>query len=147
MRVVVQRVTEASVTVDGEVIARIDAGVCVLVAAGTGDVERDAEYFADKVAHLRIFEDGAGKMNRSLTEIGGEALIVSEFTLYGDCRQGRRPSFSRALPPGEAETLYNCFADKMRALGIRVNTGKFRSAMRVRLINEGPVTLILDSPS
>jgi len=145
--VVVQRVTEAGVTVDGEVIARIAAGVCVFVAAGTGDVPRDAEHLADKVAHLRIFEDASGKMNVSLSEIGGEALIVSEFTLYGDCRQGRRPSFSRALPPGQAETLYNCFADKMRALGIRVSTGKFRSAMRVRLTNDGPVTLILDSPS
>lgn len=147
MRLVVQRVTEASVTVDGEVIARIDAGVCVFVAAGTGDGEKDAEYLADKVAHLRIFEDGARKMNRSLTDIGAEALIVSEFTLYGDSRQGRRPSFSRALPPGEAETLYNYFVDKVRALGIRVKTGKFRSTMRVNLINDGPVTLILDSSS
>jgi D-tyrosyl-tRNA(Tyr) deacylase len=147
MRLVVQRVTRASISVDGEVIAAIEAGVCVFLGVGRGDEEKDADFLADKVAHLRIFADEGGKMNCSLTEIGGEALIVSEFTLYGDCRQGRRPSFTRASPPAEAEKLYEYFVHKMRSLGINVMAGKFRSAMRVNLINDGPVTLVLDSPS
>jgi len=147
MRLVVQRVTRGSVSVDGEVIATIEVGVCVFLGIGTGDEEKDADYLVDKVAHLRIFSDEAGKMNRSLTDIDAEALIVSEFTLYGDCHQGRRPSFSRALPPAAAEKLYDYFIHKMRSIGVNVKAGRFRSTMHVNLINDGPVTLILDSPS
>ncbi|MGH7845472.1 MAG: D-aminoacyl-tRNA deacylase [Candidatus Binatia bacterium] len=147
MRLVVQRVAQASVSVDGEVIAAIKAGVCVFLGIAAGDEEKDADYLVDKVTRLRIFADKAGKMNWSLTEIGGEALVVSEFTLYGDCRQGRRPSFSRASPPAYAEKLYEYFVHKMGSIGVDVKAGRFRSAMHVKLINDGPVTLILDSPS
>ena len=146
MRLVIQRVTEASVRVDRQCIASIEAGVCILLAVGRGDGEKDADYLAARVAHLRIFEDQAGKMNRSLAELQGEALVVSEFTLYGDCTQGRRPSLSRAAPPDQAERLYCYFIDRLGSLGVRVKGGRFRSAMHVKLCNDGPVTFILDSP-
>lgn len=145
MRLLIQRVTMAKVEVNKEVIAAVQTGVCVFVAAGREDQQADADYLAEKIAHLRIFDDAAGKMNLSLADIKGEALIVSEFTLYGDCRQGRRPSFSHALAPVEAEKLCEYFIDKVRSLGIKVQTGKFRSAMRISLVNDGPVTFILDS--
>lgn len=147
MRLVIQRVTAASVFVDGQCVASVDIGVCLFLAVGKGDGEKDADYLAEKVACLRIFEDQAGKMNRSLAEIQGEALVVSEFTLYGDCTQGRRPSLSRAAPPDQAERLYDYFLAKLGTFGVRVKAGRFRSAMHVELCNDGPVTFILDSPS
>jgi D-tyrosyl-tRNA(Tyr) deacylase len=147
MRLVIQRVTQAKVCGDGRVIAAIGPGVCVFLAVKRGDREKDAEYLAEKVARLRIFEDEKRRMNRSLEELGGEALVISEFTLYGDCRQGRRPSFSHASPWDEAERLYGHFIARLGSLGINVKCGQFRSAMQVHLVNDGPVTLILDSSS
>jgi D-aminoacyl-tRNA deacylase len=147
MRLVIQRVTKARVRVDGQCIASIEGGVCVFLAVGRGDREKDADYLAEKVAHLRMFEDQAGKMNRSLAEIEGEALVISEFTLYGDCTQGRRPSLNRASPPDQAERLYCYFIDKLGSLGVCAKAGKFCSTMHVKLINAGPVTFILDSPT
>ncbi|HWP59690.1 MAG TPA: D-aminoacyl-tRNA deacylase [Candidatus Acidoferrales bacterium] len=145
MRIVIQRVSEAQVSVDGERVARIAGGLCVFVGFTEGDREKDADYLAEKVAHLRIFEDEGGKMNRSLAEIGGEALVVSEFTLYGDCRQGRRPSFGRALAPEQAERLYRYFIERLSATGVGTRAGRFRARMKVQLVNDGPVTFILDS--
>ncbi len=146
MRAVVQRVAEASVVVDGEEIARIGPGLLALVAARHGDDPAAATRLAEKLAHLRIFADEAGKSNRSLLDVGGEALVVSQFTLYGDTRKGRRPSFIDAAPPEVAEPLIEVVAEALRALGVRVATGRFRAHMRVALVNDGPVTLILDVP-
>lgn len=145
MRAVVQRVTEASVRVDGAVVGQIGAGVLVLLGVGRGDAAADAEFLADKVAHLRIFPDGAGVMNRSLVEAGGAALVVSQFTLLGDARKGRRPSYVDAAGPEEANRLYEHFCARLRAAGPRVATGTFRAMMDVALVNHGPVTLLLDS--
>jgi D-tyrosyl-tRNA(Tyr) deacylase len=133
------------VTVAGEVTGRIEHGLVVLVGVAAGDVEQDARQMAQKIVELRIFEDDAGKMNRSLTEAGGAMLVVSQFTLLGDCRKGRRPSFVDAAPPEEAERLYQIFVDAAREQGIRVETGRFRAHMDVALVNDGPVTLLLDS--
>lgn len=145
MRAVVQRVSRAHVEVDGEIVGQISAGVMVLLGVGQGDTDADARYLAEKIAGLRVFEDQEGKMNRSLIEEQGACLVVSQFTLYGDCRKGRRPSFTDAAPPEEAVRLYEIFADHVRGLGITVATGQFRAQMRVDLVNEGPVTLLLDS--
>ena len=145
MRAVLQRVTEASVTVAGRTVGRIGPGLLVLVGAGAGDTEADADYIARKIAELRIFEDDGGKMNRALDEAGGAALVVSQFTLYGDCRKGRRPSFSDAMEPGAAARLIGCIAAQLRARGIAVETGEFGAMMDVGLVNRGPVTLLLDS--
>ena len=145
MRLVIQRVTEASVCVDRQCIASVEDGLCLFLAVAKGDGEKDADYLAEKVARLRIFADQAGKMNRSLAEIKGEALVVLEFTLYGDCTQGRRPSLSGAASPDQAERLYCYFIAKLGSLGVRVKAGRFRSTMRVKLCNDGPVTFILDS--
>jgi D-tyrosyl-tRNA(Tyr) deacylase len=145
MRAVVQRVREASVTVAGQVVARTGPGLLVLLGVGEGDAERDAEFLLEKVAHLRIFPDEAGAMNRSLLETGGELLLVSQFTLYGDARKGRRPSFISAAAPEEANRLYRHAAERARALGLRVEEGVFRAQMDVALVNEGPVTILLDS--
>lgn len=146
MRAVVQRVSRACVRVDGETIGAIEQGLCVLVAAGTGDTGADLEYIASKVVNLRIFEDDAGKMNRSVLDIGGGVLAVSQFTLYGDARKGRRPAFTSALEPGAAEAMYDRFVARLRELGIpRVATGRFRAMMDVDLVNAGPVTILLDS--
>lgn len=145
MRAVVQRVKEASVTVDGAVVGAIGPGLLVLLGVGQGDGSADATYIADKVANLRIFEDEAGHMNRSVLEIGGAVLVVSQFTLYGDARNGRRPGFSSAGRPEEANALYEDVVARIRASGLLVATGVFRTIMDVALVNHGPVTLLLDS--
>jgi D-tyrosyl-tRNA(Tyr) deacylase len=144
MRLVVQRVREAYVEVDGEVIGRIGRGLLVLVGVGKGDRESDAAYLADKTVNLRIFDDEEGKMNRSLLEVGGEVLAVSQFTLYGDVRKGRRPSFERAAPPDEAERLFDHYVSELKKRISHVATGRFGARMQVHLINDGPVTLILE---
>jgi len=145
MRAVLQRVTRASVEVDGRVVGRIGVGWLVLLGVARGDVEADAEKLAEKVAGLRAFEDGRGKMNLAVAEVGGSVLVVSQFTLLGDCRAGRRPSFLEAAEPAEAKRLYLRFADHARGLGLPVETGTFRADMKVELLNDGPVTLLLDS--
>lgn len=145
MRVVVQRCKEAKVTVDGEIVGAIGEGLLLLVGVTHGDTEKDAQYLADKVAGLRIFEDDAGKMNHSVTDIGGSILSVSQFTLYGDCRKGRRPNFMAAAAPDEALGLYRNFNERIAANGLSVETGVFGAMMDVSLINWGPVTLIIDS--
>jgi D-tyrosyl-tRNA(Tyr) deacylase len=138
-------VTEAAVAVDGETKARIGEGILVLLGVGQEDTEADAAYLADKVANLRIFSDGEGRLNLSVQDVQGEVLVVSQFTLYGDCRKGRRPSFSSAAPPALARELYETFAARLRALGIPVETGVFQAHMDVSLTNDGPVTLIMSS--
>ena len=145
MRAVVQRVSEASVRIDGEVVGRIGAGLVVLLGVGQGDSEADADYLADKVVNLRILADGAGQMNRSVLDAGGEVLVVSQFTLYGDARKGRRPGYSDAAAPEEASRLYDLFVARVRRSGLRVETGVFRAMMEVGLVNHGPVTILLDS--
>jgi len=145
MRVVVQRSRNASVTVGGEVVGQITAGLVLLVGVTHEDSVEDAAYLADKVVNLRIFEDEHEKMNFSLLDTGGEILSVSQFTLYGDCRKGRRPNFMMAAKPDQAEQLYNLFNQLLRDKGIRVETGRFGAMMEVSLVNDGPVTLIMDS--
>lgn len=145
MRACVQRVCEACVFVDGEVVGQIQRGLLVLLGVGHEDGIAAVEWLADKVVGLRVFEDDVGKMNRSLVEVGGAMLVVSQFTLYGDCRRGRRPSFTDAAPPELAERLYETFVARVRASGIDVATGKFREHMRVSLTNDGPVTLWIDT--
>jgi len=145
MRACIQRVCEARVTVDDEVTGQIEHGLVVLLGVGEGDGEAELNWLADKIVGLRIFEDVAGKMNRSLTEVGGAMLVVSQFTLYGDCRKGRRPSFVSAAPPELAERLYEAFVARVHAAGIRVGTGRFREHMLVSLVNDGPVTLWIDT--
>ncbi len=145
MRAVIQRVSQASVTVDGEVVGAIERGLLVLLGVAQGDTENDARTLATKVVELRIFEDDAGKMNRSLAEEEGSLLVVSQFTLLGDCRKGRRPSFIAAAAPELAEQLYQTFVAAVAVQGIRVATGRFRAQMDVALVNDGPVTLLLDS--
>ena len=145
MRAVLQRVSHARVLVDGRVTGEIAAGLVVLLGVGQGDTPEAAAYFAEKTAHLRIFDDDQGKMNRSLLDVGGAALVVSQFTLYGDARGQRRPSFIRAAPPEEGKRLYEEFVRVLRALGVRVETGVFQARMSVELSNNGPVTLLLDS--
>lgn len=145
MRLVAQRVSSASVEVDGDVVGSIGPGVLVLLGVGQGDEEKDASYLADKVATLRIFEDDAGKMNLSVEEISGAVLTVSQFTLYGDCRKGRRPGFSDAASPERADELYQYFVACLQQRGLEVATGIFQADMAVQLVNDGPVTLLLDS--
>ncbi len=146
MRAVVQRVSEASVSVAGQVAGRIGPGLLVLVGIGEHDGEADAEWMASKVAGLRIFPDEAGKMNRSVLQAGGEILAVSQFTLYGDVQRGKRPSFTGAKEPVEAERLYGRFVQSCRAHGATVAEGVFRASMQVSLVNDGPVTILLESP-
>lgn len=129
----------------GEGVGRCGPGLCIYLAIGKGDTENDVRSMVDKVKGLRIFEDGQGKMNRSLTEVGGEILLVSEFTLYGNCKKGRRPSFSEAASPEEAEPLYRCFEQKLRDSGLKVATGIFQAKMEVSTTNDGPLTFILES--
>jgi len=145
MRAVVQRVNCASVTVEGAVVGRIERGICVLVGVGREDEEADAKALADKVVTLRIFEDDAQKMNLSLLEVGGALLAVSQFTLFGDVRKGKRPSFSEAMEPVRAEALFERFCAECRSRGTRVETGRFRTHMQVALENDGPVTILIDS--
>ena len=145
MRAVVQRVKEAMVTVDGEVVGRIGRGLLVLLGVGVGDGDTEAASMAEKVANLRIFADEKGQMNLSVLDVAGEALVVSQFTLLGDARRGRRPSYIDAAPPEEANPLYERFVEEARRLGLRVGTGVFRAMMDVALVNEGPVTILLDS--
>ncbi|MGQ7277984.1 MULTISPECIES: D-aminoacyl-tRNA deacylase [Brevibacillus] len=145
MRVVVQRSREASVTVGGEIVGQIEHGLVLLVGITHEDTEKDVEFVADKIAHLRIFEDSEGKMNHSVLEREGQILSVSQFTLYGDCRKGRRPNFMAAARPEQAEPLYELFNAKLREKGLRVETGRFGAMMEVRLVNDGPVTLIVES--
>ncbi len=145
MRAVIQRVKQSAVTVDNTVISRIDHGLLILLGVAGEDEERDADYLSEKIVHLRIFEDDQGKMNRSLIDVGGEALVVSQFTLLGDCRKGRRPSFIKAAGPEKANALYEYFVEKFRQHGIQTQTGKFRAMMDVSLVNDGPVTMILES--
>jgi D-tyrosyl-tRNA(Tyr) deacylase len=145
MRAVVQRVKESSVKTDNEIISQIGRGILVLLGVAREDGSSDAEYLAHKIANLRIFEDQNGKMNRSLLETGGEMLVVSQFTLLGDCRKGRRPSFAAAAEPQKATVIYEHFVAQARRLGVAVETGRFRAMMEVALINDGPVTLVLES--
>jgi len=145
VKIVLQRVKEASVEVDGEVAGRIGPGICLLVGIEKGDSEDDAQYLAKKVVELRIFPDEEGKMNLSLQDVEGEVLAVSQFTLAGSVRKGRRPSFDKAEAPEEAERLFGCFVDLIKQRGIKVETGVFQALMEVHLINDGPVTFILQS--
>jgi len=145
VRAVVQRVSEASVSVDGKVTGSTGSGLCVLVGVGTQDTEDDARWLAEKVADLRIFEDEAGKMNRSVIDTKGGVLAISQFTLFGDARKGTRPGFIDAARPEIAQPLYAKFCDTLRARGLPVGEGVFRATMQVRIVNEGPVTLLLDS--
>jgi len=145
MRAVVQRVTRAGVTVGAERVAAVGRGFCVLVGVAGGDREADADRLAEKVVGLRVFEDAAGKMNLGLLEAGGELLAVSQFTLLGDVRKGKRPSFVDAMEPEGARVLFERFCDRCRALGARVSTGRFRADMQVELVNDGPVTILLDT--
>lgn len=145
MRAVIQRVTAAHVEVAGDKVGAVGRGLLVLIGVARGDSAADAEYLAEKTAGLRIFEDPQGKMNLALGEVGGEVLAVSQFTLLGDCRKGRRPGFTDAAEPALADTLYNAYVAALRARGLRVATGVFRAEMQVHLVNDGPVTLLLDS--
>ena len=145
MRAVIQRVKSAEVDVDGRLTGKIGKGLLVFVGVGRGDGEADISYLSSKIPDLRIFEDHSGKFNLSLKDVGGELLIVSQFTLFGDCRRGRRPSFSDAEDPGVAKVLYEQLVERMKRQGIPVHTGEFQADMEVHLVNDGPVTLLLDS--
>ena len=145
MRAVVQRVKRAEVRVEGELVSQIGPGLLVLVGVSKDDEERDVRYLAGKITGLRIFEDQNGKLNLSVKDVGGEVLLVSNFTLYGDGRKGKRPSFDRAAPPEKAEQLYLLLAKQIAAEGVPVKTGRFRAYMEVELVNDGPVTILLDS--
>ena len=145
LRAVLQRVRRCRVTVDGKTVGEIGAGLLVLLGVGHADTETAAGHLAEKIAGLRIFEDAAGKMNLSVRDVQGELLVVSQFTLYGDARHGKRPSFDSAAPPQRARQLYECFVEKVRAAGLRCETGQFQAEMEVELVNHGPVTILLDS--
>ncbi len=145
MRAVIQRVSQATVVVEKETVGTINQGLMVLLGVAQGDTSKDMTYLADKTAGLRIFEDEMGKMNLSVEDIDGGVLVVSQFTLLGDCRKGRRPGFTNAAPPELADTLYNEYTEALRVKGLTVATGVFRADMQVSLINDGPVTMMLDS--
>jgi len=145
MRAVVQRVSRARVSVNGETAGEIGLGLLVLLGVGARDTRTEADYLVEKTIGLRIFEDAGGKMNLSVAEVGGALLVVSQFTLYGDARRGKRPSFDGAAPPEQARELYEYFVEKVRASGVRLETGRFQETMQVELVNEGPVTILLDS--
>jgi D-tyrosyl-tRNA(Tyr) deacylase len=148
MRAVIQRVTQAQVTAgeeDKDLVGKIGPGLCVLLGVRKDDHESNAQSLARKIAGLRIFPDEQGKLNRSVSDTHGEVLLVSQFTLYGDCRKGNRPSFSAAAPPAEAQRLYEYFAAQLRAAGLKIATGRFQAAMKVTLVNDGPVTLIVEN--
>jgi D-tyrosyl-tRNA(Tyr) deacylase len=145
MRAVVQRVSRAKVTVDSWTAGEIGMGFLVLLGVGREDTDSDVDYLSEKVIGLRVFEDADGKMNRSVQDIGGSVLVVSQFTLYGDVRRGKRPSFDAAAPPDTARRLYELFVERIREAGLRCETGRFQEMMQVELVNEGPVTILLDS--
>jgi len=145
LKALIQRVTRAAVTVNNEVVGKIGQGLVVLIGIASEDTEKDIDYLADKIAQLRIFSDADGKFNISALEIGGEMLVISQFTLLADTRKGRRPSFTGAAPPQQAETLFNIFVERMRNTGIKVETGRFQQHMLVEIHNDGPVTIMLDS--
>jgi D-tyrosyl-tRNA(Tyr) deacylase len=145
MRAVVQRVSQSSVSIKGEIVGKIGLGMTILLGVAQEDTKKDADYLSDKIVNMRIFEDSDGKMNLSLKEIGGAALIISQFTLLADCRKGRRPSFIQAAEPEKAYQLYSRFITRFKNHGINVQTGRFRAMMKVAIINEGPVTFIIDS--
>ncbi|MGC2183015.1 MAG: D-aminoacyl-tRNA deacylase [Terriglobales bacterium] len=145
MRAVVQRVSRARVNVGNDLAAEIGSGLLVLLGVSKDDTEADADYLADKIIGLRVFEDAGGKMNRAVREAEGSVLVVSQFTLYGDVRRGKRPSFDAAAPPEKARGLYEYFVERVRAAGVRCETGRFQEKMQVELVNEGPVTILLDS--
>jgi D-tyrosyl-tRNA(Tyr) deacylase len=145
MRIVIQRVSQAKVTVQGKEVGAIGPGLCLFLGVAKGDTEEDSTYLAQKSVELRIFEDDEGKFNRTLLDVGGEILVVSQFTLYGDCTKGRRPSFSHAASPEDAERLYQQFVQKLRDRGLNVATGQFQAKMEVSRVNSGPVTFIIDS--
>ena len=145
MRAVVQRVSRASVSVDNKIVGAIDAGLLVLLGVAHDDEDADADYLADKICGLRVFEDDGGKMNRSVADVGGAVLAVSQFTLFGDVRRGKRPSFDAAARPEQANRLYEYFVARVRAAGLRCETGIFQAMMNVELVNDGPVTILLDS--
>jgi D-aminoacyl-tRNA deacylase len=147
MKAVVQRVTQSTVTVDSQIVGEIGRGLMVLLGVDRRDSEREAVYLAEKIVHLRIFEDQDGKMNRSLKDVGGNMLVVSQFTLLGNCRKGRRPSFGEAAAPEQAEALYAHFVRNVEQMGVTVATGRFRATMQISLTNDGPVTLILETPA
>ncbi len=145
MRAVVQRVSSASVSTDGGEVSRIGAGLVVLAAVGRDDTDADADYIVEKTVHLRVFPDAEGRFDRSVLDVGGSLLVVSQFTLYGDVRRGRRPSFTEAAPPDEASERFAALVERFRTTGVPVETGQFQAMMDVALVNDGPVTLILDS--
>lgn len=145
MRAVVQRVSRARVRVNGQTTGEIGPGLLILLGVGQGDTPKEADYLLEKIIHLRIFEDPEGKMNLSLLDAGGELMVISQFTLYADCRKGRRPSFTDAGAPGEAQKLYDYFVAAARTRGVKVATGIFQAIMEVELVNSGPVTILLDS--
>jgi D-tyrosyl-tRNA(Tyr) deacylase len=145
MRAVVQRVTRAEVRVDGSSVGRIETGLLVLLGVARDDTPEAGRYLAEKIVNLRVFADAEGRMNRSLLETGGAILCVSQFTLYGDCRKGRRPSYDRAATPDSARKLYELFVNQLRGLGVPVESGQFQAMMEVELVNDGPVTLLMDS--
>jgi D-tyrosyl-tRNA(Tyr) deacylase len=145
MRAVVERVSRARVTVGNDVMGEIGCGLLVLLGVGVEDSAADADYLSAKVIGLRLFEDESGKMNKAVGEVGGKVLVVSQFTLYGDVRRGKRPSFAAAAPPGRARDLYQYFVERVRATGLQCETGRFQAMMQVELVNDGPVTILLDS--
>ena len=145
MRLVLQRVSEASVTVGGVTVGSIRTGLVILAGVARTDTVSDVDYFSDKILGLRIFPDSAGKMNRNVVDAGGSLLVVSQFTLYGDCRKGRRPSFDEAAAPEHAQALYNCLVEKLRLGPVPVETGLFQAMMEVHLVNQGPVTILMDT--
>ncbi|HWY47821.1 MAG TPA: D-aminoacyl-tRNA deacylase [Bryobacteraceae bacterium] len=141
-----QRVKEAQVYVDGKTVGSISSGLLILIGVASSDTRKDAEYLADKIIYLRIFPDAERRMNRSILEVGGSLLVVSQFTLYGDCKKGRRPSFDQAAPPEQARQLYEYFVERLSSRNVIVQTGVFQAEMQVHLVNDGPVTFVLDSP-
>lgn len=145
MRAVVQRVAEARVTAGEETVGRIGSGLCIFLGVGKQDGENHAAALADKIKSLRVFEDDRGKMNRSIIDAGGEVLVISQFTLYGDCRKGNRPSFTEAAPAAAAERLYQHFTERLRESGLKIATGRFQAHMKVALVNDGPATFVLEN--
>ena len=146
MRAIIQRVREAKATFEGEVLGEIKSGLCVLLGVKVRDTEKESAWMAEKLVNLRVFEDETEKLNRSLLDIKGEMLLISQFTVYGDCKKGRRPSFTESAPPGEAKRLYELTIEKVKSYGVPVQTGMFQTHMIIEIANDGPVTLILDTP-